>query len=112
VNSEDVGMLEAGSVADLPLEALGPERRSELRVQDLERDRTVVLEVVSEVDGRHAAAPELPLESVAVTQSVGEDGSRVRHEVVWGHRNLGVVGLGRQRAPVFGRYLASTIGEP
>ena len=43
-------MLEPGGDPDLAQEALGAERGAELGVQDLERDRAVVLEIVGEVD--------------------------------------------------------------
>ena len=59
-------MLEPSGRADLAQEALGPERVSQLRMQDLEGHRSVVLEVPGEVDGGHAAAAELALECVAV----------------------------------------------
>ena len=70
-------MLEAGGEADLPLEPLGAERGGELRQQHLERDRAVVLEVAREVDHRHAPAPELALEGVAVGESRLEQRLRV-----------------------------------
>ncbi len=56
VDRQDVGMLEAGGGADLAQEALGAEGGAQLGVEDLERDGAVVLEVVGEVDARHAAA--------------------------------------------------------
>ena len=62
-------MLEPGGHADLAQEALGAERGGELGVEHLERDRAVVLEVVREIDRGHAAAAELALEHVAVTES-------------------------------------------
>ena len=63
------GCWSRGGGADLPQEALGAERGGELRVQDLQRDRPVVLEVVGEVDRGHPPAPELALDRVAVGQS-------------------------------------------
>ncbi len=53
---------------DLAKEALGAERAGELGVEDLEGHRPVVAEVLGEVDGGHAAAPELAVEPVAVGQ--------------------------------------------
>ena len=70
-------MLEPGGDADLALEPLGAERRGELRMEHLERDRAVVPEVLREVDRGHAAAAELALEPVAV----GEGGLESRAEV-------------------------------
>ena len=74
---EDVGMLEAGGQADLPLEPFGAERDRQLGVQDLEGDVAVVLEVAREVDRGHAAAPELALERVAVLEGLRELGPNV-----------------------------------
>ena len=61
-------MLEPGGEPDLALEALRAERRSQLRMQHLERDRAVVSEVPGEVDRGHAPAPKLTLEAVAFGQ--------------------------------------------
>jgi hypothetical protein len=41
----------------------------------------VVLQILGEVDGGHAAAPELALEEVAVTQGVGYGGGDSGHGV-------------------------------
>jgi hypothetical protein len=53
---------------DLAQEALGPDRVRQLGVQHLEGDLALVLEVASEMDGGHAAAPELALDAVAIGQ--------------------------------------------
>ena len=50
-------------------EALGAERGGELGAQDLDGDVAIVLEVVREIDGGHAARAELALDAVAVGQS-------------------------------------------
>ena len=63
-------MLQPGGELDLAQEALRAERGGELGVEHLERDRAVVLEVVGEIDGGHAAAAELALERVTVRQRV------------------------------------------
>jgi hypothetical protein len=65
-----VWVLEPGGEANLALEALGPEGGGKLRAQDFQRNQAVVFEVASEVDSRHAPAPELALEQVAVAESV------------------------------------------
>ena len=70
VDRQDVGMLEPGGELDLALEALGAERGGELGVQDLERDRAVVLQVLREVDRGHAPTAERALDRVAVGQAV------------------------------------------
>ena len=68
-------MLEPRGDADLAQEALGPERVSQLGMQDLERHRPVVPEVPGEIDRGHAAAAELALDHVAVGQRGLEAGS-------------------------------------
>jgi hypothetical protein len=62
-------MLQAGGELDLSKEALGAERSGELGVEDLERDRAVVLQVLGEENRGHPPTPELPLQSVASAQS-------------------------------------------
>ena len=63
---QDVRMLEVRRRADLGEEAIGADRRGELRPEHLERHQPVVAEVARQVDGRHAAGAELVLERVAV----------------------------------------------
>ena len=69
VHRQDVGVLEPGDKLDLPEEPLGAERVRQLGMEHLERDGTVVLEVVSEADRGHPALAELALDNVAVGQS-------------------------------------------
>ena len=64
--------LESGE-PDFPKEALPPQRRGQIRVEDLEGDKTVVLQVTGEIDRRHPAAAELALDRVAA----GEGGLQV-----------------------------------
>ena len=59
-------MLEAGGDLDLGEEAVAADDGAQLGVQDLDGDLAVVLEVLGEVDGGHAALAELALEAVAV----------------------------------------------
>ena len=61
-------MGERGGELDLAEEALAAERRGEVLVEDLDGDVAVVLEVVGEVDGRHAAGAELALDAVAIVE--------------------------------------------
>ncbi len=79
---QDVRMLERRRRLDLDGEPLGAEHGGELRLEHLDRDLAIVLEVRGEVDGGHAAGAQLPLDSVAVgergTQSIGWEGRR-RH---------------------------------
>ena len=73
-------MLQPGGDADLALEPLRAERRGQLGMEHLERDRPVVPEVPGEPDGGHAAAAELALELVSVPQPFAQGGDRVGHE--------------------------------
>jgi hypothetical protein len=97
MHREDVGMLQPGGEMDLALETFGAESGGELGEEDLERDGTVVAEVVSEIDDGHSAAPELALDSVAIGKGVAE---RVRDSDVellrWREGDLG----GGSRGPV------------
>ena len=75
-------MGEPGGDLDLAQEALGPIAAASSGLQDLDRDRAVVLEVAGEVDGRHAAAADLALDSVAtgkrLRQAIGlRHGTRI-----------------------------------
>ena len=59
-------MLQARGGLDLDHEPLGAEDGGELRLQYFEGDLAIVLEVVREVDGRHAAGAELSRERVTI----------------------------------------------
>src|SRR5213592_424909 len=89
VHRQDVGMLQAGGQHDLALEPLGAEYRRDLWMEQLERDRTVVLEIVGEIDRRYPAAPQLPIEAVVA----GKGGTQARIPV--GQRGLGVGDVAR-----------------
>ena len=65
VHAQDVRMLQIGGELDLLLEPVRAECRAEVRVEDFERDRPVVVRVDREVDRRHAAVPELALDTVS-----------------------------------------------
>ena len=72
-------MLELGGDLDLAQEPLGTDDRGELGMQHLDGDLAVVLEVLRQVDGGHAAPAELALDQVAVGQGGGEAGKGVGH---------------------------------
>ena len=59
-------MVEPGGDLDLGQEALGAEDHAQLGAEDLEGHLAVMLHVVGQVDGGHAALAHLPLEPVAV----------------------------------------------
>ena len=69
--AEDMGVLQAGGELDFLEEAVGAERAGDLGPEHLERDLAGMLEVLREVDGRHAAATDLALDRVAVGRAGG-----------------------------------------
>jgi hypothetical protein len=62
-------MLQARGGADLRQKALAAKRRTEVGVQHLDRDVALVLHVVREVYGGHAAGAEFAGDAVAALQS-------------------------------------------
>ena len=72
VQRQDMRMRERGGDVDLSHEAVGAEQGPKLFAQDLDRHLSVVLEVLGEVHGGHAASPELAIEPVAVGERSGE----------------------------------------
>jgi len=62
-------MLQAGGDLDLAQEPIGAERRRQLLMQHLDRDRAVVLHVLGEEYGRHAALAQLALHGVPAGES-------------------------------------------
>ena len=69
---EDVRMLQVGDGLDLTQKPLGADHRGEFRSQHLDRDLTVVLEILRQVHRRHAPLTELALDAVAPAESSGE----------------------------------------
>ena len=74
-------MLEVRGGLDLAQEALGADDGGELGAEDLDGDGAIVLEVVREVDGGHAARTELALDAVAVGQRRSKTRGGVSHRV-------------------------------
>ena len=59
-----MGVLQACRSTDLPLEPLWAERHCQFRMEHLQCDWSVVLEIVCQVHGGHAAPAQLALEPV------------------------------------------------
>src|SRR5687767_15911784 len=59
-------------VPDLVQKPLGAQGPGDLGPEHLDRDRSIVLEVIGEVHHGHAALPQLALDPVAVAQGAGE----------------------------------------
>jgi len=65
-------MLQIGRNADLAEKSLHAEHCGEVGVEDLERDRAVVLEIMGEKDSRHATGADAALHGVATVESALE----------------------------------------
>ncbi len=65
---EDAGVIQPGCDRDLALETLELDARGEMRMENLDGDRTAVLQVPGQIDGRHAAAADLPLQVIPVAE--------------------------------------------
>ena len=61
-------MLKVGGGPDFPQEPLGAEHRGQLGPEHLDGDLAVVLAVVGQVDGGHAALAQLALDLVGIGQ--------------------------------------------
>ena len=71
-------MLEIGRGLDFGQEPLSTDDRSQLWLQNLERDLALVPKVVSEVDRRHPALAELALDPVETLEGRVQTDDRVR----------------------------------
>src|SRR3990172_6607359 len=89
---QDVRMLELGGDLDLTQEPRAADRRAEILLQHLDRDLTVVLEVLGEVHGRHPSRAELALHAISLGEGGGDAGDRL------GHSRSGLMGT-RKRVP-------------
>ena len=78
---QQVRVLEVRGDLDLAEEPLDAEHGAELRIEHLERDVAIVLEVAREIDGRHAAAPDLALENVRGSKGFLELREEVAHQL-------------------------------
>ena len=88
----------AGGDLDLAQESCGAQPGRDLVAEDLDRDLAMVLHVLGQMDGRHAALPQLSLEAIAVGESGGQAGKGVRHR--------------RQDAPEVCRVPARRLADP
>lgn len=74
VDRADVRVMEPARALDLQAEPLGAEGGAELGMEKLERDGAVVLEIAGQIDGSHAAAPDLALEHELTPERVHDVG--------------------------------------
>jgi len=79
---------------DLEQESIEAEAGGEFGAENLQRNAAVVLEIPGEVDGRHPALPELPLDAIAVREATPkgcEDIHRPTAHLRMGQRSIGAV---------------------
>jgi hypothetical protein len=69
VDRKDVRVLEPGCQLDLTLEAFGTQRGRQLGMEHLQGDRTLVANVLGQIDRSHAATAELALDPVSIRQA-------------------------------------------
>ena len=79
VDREDVGMLEAGGELDLAQEPLAAEGHRDLGAQRLQRDESLVSRVARQVDQRHPATAQLPIDHVVLGQRGVQLCKRISH---------------------------------
>ncbi len=72
-------MLEIGGYFDLLDEPLGADHRGEFGAQHLDGDLALVLQVLGEIHGRHAAFAEVAFDLVAVGEGGREPGGDLGH---------------------------------
>ena len=65
-------VVELGRKPDLPQKPFGTDFGRHLGTEELDGDRSGVLQVVGQIDRRHASAPELALKHVQVSQCMGQ----------------------------------------
>ena len=71
-------MLQIRGRLDLCEEALGADDRSQLRLEDLEGDLPLVLQVIREIDRRHPAFAQFALDAVTTFEGCVQTGDRIR----------------------------------
>ncbi len=77
-------MIQPSRGLDLAQKTVRAERGSELGMQNLERNESLVLYILSEVDGRHPAPSQLTIYCVAVLKGSAQAFDRTgRHHIAW-----------------------------
>ena len=95
---ENVRMLQVGRGTDLHQKPLGADRGSQLGAQHLPGHASIVLAIVREIDGGHAAFAQLAFEAIAVGERSNEArGSAGHGEVVGGVIGADVQSTGARR---------------
>jgi hypothetical protein len=91
-HAQDVRMLKTSREVDFLLETVGAQRRGDFGMQDLERNRPFVPQIVGEKNGREAAASELALYAVILRKRSGKSSgvhySKCRPSVIVGVRKI------------------------
>ena len=73
-DADDVRVLKAGGEADFLLETIGAERRRDLGMEDFQRDRSIVSEVVREKHGGKPTASQFAVDPILPSELIGERG--------------------------------------
>ena len=81
---KNVRMFEVGGGFDLVDEPVGADTGDDLRLHDLQRDLTIMADVLRQIDGRHTARTELALDAVAVGERCGQLSERHAYSEVGG----------------------------
>ena len=79
IDGQDVGVLQPGGQLDLAQEALAPQRHGDFGAQRLERDEALMPDIAGEVDHRHPAAAELPINDVVPGQRPIQSSKGISH---------------------------------
>src|SRR5207244_5469928 len=79
---ENVRMVQPRRDLDLAEETLRTERRRQLRPQHFDRHDPAMLDVVREVDRRHAAAPQLTLDRIATREDRKSTRLNSSHQII------------------------------
>ena len=80
IHRADVRMLQPGGGRDLPAKPLGVDLEGGRGSEELERYRTIVLEIAGVIDGRHPPFPKLPQEEIG--PDAGGQGQGTGHGLV------------------------------
>jgi len=76
---EDMGMIQVGRDLDFLEKPIAPDQRREVGLEDLDGDLAMVPEIVGEINRRHAAGADGPLDPIPAGQSGDEPGVGRRH---------------------------------
>ncbi len=111
---QDVGVLKLGGHLDLPQEALRTQRGGQLGMQDLDRHRPVMLEILGQVYGRHSPVAQLAFDPVTTGECYAHRFQAVGHGVWSPRRSASAAGYSRRvpRPGESGVWAADLVAPP